>query len=429
MNKTLRALQQRRAKAVQTARAMLDLAANEDRDLDETENAQYESIRSQIATLNTQIIREEDLLETERNASALIVDDGPIHVEENALQDPRRGFHSLGEFARAVQAACVQGGRIDERLAINAAAPPVYGNEGTGADGGYLVPPEYSQQIWTQTLDEDNLLQFTDGYTVTGNSMVFPKDETVPWGTDGVDAYWLGEAAVKPPTKPKFGTTTLRLKKLAALVPLTDELIADASALSQYLSRKIADKIRWKTNEAIVFGPGGAQPLGALVSAAAIVVPKEGSQTTGTLDTKNLVKMVSRLPSQGSFGRAVWLINNEVLPALLTLTLGNYPIFIPPGGGRESPFGSILGRPAIISQHANAFSSQGDVILLDLSYYRVITKASGIETATSIHLYFDADVTAFRAVFRIDGEPIIAAPIPPAKGTTTLSPFIQLGAR
>jgi hypothetical protein len=108
--------------------------------------------------------------------------------------------------------------------------------------------------------------------------------------------------------------------------------------------------------------------------------------------------MIARLPP-GSFTNAVWIVNNDVLPALFTLTLGNYPIYLPVGqsvGGIQlSPYGTLLGRPVFVSQHANTFSSQGDVLLVDLSYYQTITKAGGMQTATSMHLYFDADLTAF----------------------------------
>jgi HK97 family phage major capsid protein len=142
--------------------------------------------------------------------------------------------------------------------------------------------------------------------------------------------------------------------------------------------------------------------------------------------------MFSRLPP-GSFNKAIWLINNNVIPALGTLTLGNYPIFLPavaPGGTiQQAPVWTLLGRPVIISQHAKSFTSQGDVLLLDLSYYQAITKAEGVQTATSMHLYFDADAMAFRTTFRMDGQPKIAAPISPANGSTTLSPFVQLAAR
>ena len=52
-----------------------------------------------------------------------------------------------------------------------------------------------------------------------------------------------------------------------------------------------------------------------------------------------------------------------------------------------------------------------------------------MQTATSMHLYFDADLTAFRTTVRMDGQSKIAAAIAPAKGTNSLSPYIQLGAR
>ncbi|MDI9234643.1 hypothetical protein [Limnohabitans lacus] len=62
-----------------------------------------------------------------------------------------------------------------------------------------------------------------------------------------------------------------------------------------------------------------------------------------------------------------------------------YPIYLPtgmnPGGIQVSPYGMLLGRPVFVSQHANTFSSAGDVLLADLSYYQTITKAGGMQTA------------------------------------------------
>jgi HK97 family phage major capsid protein len=355
-----------------------------------------------------------------------------ISVSENIEHDPKRGFRSLGEFARSVHMATVTPMRADERLrygGIGAVAPATYGGEGSGPDGGFLIPPEFSRDIFTLSLGEDALLPYTDDYDIEGNSMVFPKDETTPWGTDGIRAYWQAEANTGTATKPKLSATTQFLHKMMALVPLTDELIADGPALGQYLNRKIGDSIRWKTNDSLLFGAGNGMPIGALQGNAAIVVAKDSGQATQTLTISNLSKMIARLPP-GSFGRAIWLVNNDVLPALFTLTLGNYPIYLPiSAGAQESPYGMLLGRPVFVSQHAKSFSSQGDVILLDLSYYRTIKKASGIETATSMHLYFDADAMAFRTVFRLDGQPTIVNPIKPANGTNNLSPFIQLAAR
>jgi HK97 family phage major capsid protein len=353
-------------------------------------------------------------------------------VTENLEQDPKRGFGSFGEFASAVVRAGRDGSRPDGRLLIGAAAPGTTANEAAGADGGFLIPPQYSQDLYILSLQEGSLMPLTDNTEVTSNSMVFPKTEQTPWGTNGIRAYWQGEAASAIASKPVLGLATLRLKKLMALVPTTDELLDDANALTTYLPEKVALSIRWKTNESILFGAGNGVPIGAISSGATVTVAKETGQATQTLLPQNLAKMISRLPT-GSFANAVWIVNNDVLPALFTLTLGNYPIYIPTGlpvGGLQvSPYGTLLGRPVFVSQHANTFSAQGDILLVDLKYYQTITKAGGLQTATSMHLYFDADLTAFRTTFRMDGQSKLNSPITPAKGSATMSPFIQLGAR
>jgi HK97 family phage major capsid protein len=423
MSKNLRELQARKAATVDAMKAL-----NEKSEFTAEDQTKFDAHAADLKNISAAMDRESLL-------AANVVDlprasaSATVTVSDNRAADPKLGFQSFGEFAQTVRNAGLTGNRPDERLLIGAAAPGTYGNENAGADGGFLVPPEFSQSIFTHSLQEDSFLGLTDNTEVGGNSMVFPKDETTPWGTDGIRAYWQAEASVATATKPKISTSTLRLQKLMALVPLTDELLSDANALQSYLPGKVADSIRWKTNEAILFGTGDGQPLGALSGSAAITVAKETGQATATLQAINLANMIARLPA-GSFQRAVWVINNDVLPSLFTLTLGNYPIYIPASEGMKgNPYGMLLGRPIIVSQHANTFSSQGDVQLHDLGYYRTITKAGGMQTATSMHLYFDADATAFRTTFRLDGAPKIAAPIQPAKGSKTLSPFVQLAAR
>lgn len=437
MNKTIRTLLARKAEHVAAMRAITEAAAAATRDLTPEEDAQFKALSAKVQGVNAAIVREEEIERESQSLGAMEVPDairvtgGAPRIEE----DPRRGFRSLGEFCRSVRA---EGTNFtnprDERLRIGAAAPTTFGSEGSGVDGGFAVPPQFSSDIWTLGLTEDALLPYTDDYTVEGNSMVFPKDETTPWGTDGVRAYWQAEATAATQTKPKLGTATLRLLKLMALVPLTDELLADTNALGQYLPAKIGASVRWKSNEAILNGLGNGTPMGALAGTAALTVSKDSGQSTGTISTTNLTNMVARLPP-GSYSRAIWLINNDVLGPLFGLTLGNYPVFLPIGNGvspiTQNPYavGLLLGRPVLVSQHANTFSSLGDVQLHDLSYYWTITKGSGLESATSMHLYFDADATAFRTIFRMDGQPKLLNQIAPAKGSNKMSPFLQLQAR
>ncbi|MDR8400106.1 phage major capsid protein [Paraburkholderia sp. USG1] len=431
MSKQLRELQARKAKHVTAMRAITDKAASEGRDLTDDEVASFDAERTGLERTAAAISREEALIEAERSAGVVIPEGAHITVSENIENDTRRGFQSFGEFAMAVRAGSQRNGSIDQRLVIGAAAPGAgtYANEAAGTDGGFLIPPAFSSDIFTLSLEDDALLPMTDNIEVGGNGMTFPKDETTPWGTDGVRAYWQAEASQANATKPKLGVSTLRLHKLMALTPVTDELLSDANALESYLPGLMARSIRWKTNEAILFGTGAGQPEGAFNGSAAVVQAKDAGQATKTVTLGNVSNMIARL-TPGSFPKSVWMITPDALPSLFGLTLGNYPIYLPISQGAQgSPYGTLMGRPIMVSQHAAAFSAQGDISLLDLSYYRTITKAGGVQTATSMHLYFDADATAFRAIFRVDGQPKIVNPIAQAKGANTLSPFIQLGAR
>lgn len=429
-------MKQKKAAAVAAAKGLNELAAKEGRVFTAEEQTQFDAHMQEASDWQAQIERAEQLEAADRGLE--VPNDARIEVgADRSTLDPKGGFKSAGEFFKAVRGAALSqqtGHAIDRRLQIGAAAPGAgtYMNEGNGADGGYAIPPEFSNSIWRASLDEGSLLPMTANTEVTGNSMVFPKDETTPWGGNGVQAYWRGEAAQVNASKPVLGTDMQRLKELMVLVPVTNELLEDAPALGSYLAPLASERIQWKANEAILFGPGGGQPYGALTSNSLVTVTKESGQASASIVQMNISKMRSRLKT-GELKNAIWIGNPDILPALESMTVGNIPIFLPPGTGlREGGYdGTLNGRPLILSEHANALGAQGDLSLVSLKGYRTITKAGGIETATSMHLYFDANATAFRFIFRMDGQPIMTAPITPPQGksTNTRSYFVTLGAR
>ncbi len=350
------------------------------------------------------------------------------------LQDPARGFAHFGEFAMAVRKArASEPASHDERLRIIAAAPTTFAQEDFGPDGGFAVPPIYASEIWTVANSQNALIPWTDSIAIGGNVMSLPKDESLPWGTDGVRAYWQAEGGAGTQTKPKLSNGLLRMNKLVALVPLSNELLDDAIALGSYLPKRCGMSIQWKTNDAILFGTGNGTPLGCFNGPAAIIQAKEAAQATATLDPNNFRGMVGRLPPM-SYARSIWIAGPDTLKPLLALNMGSFFFDdLDPGDaqppGLTGPLFKILGRPLFESQHTAALGAQGDICLLDLSYYWTITRIGDPVLASSIHLFFDADVTAFRVTFKLDGQPKIVSPMGQAHGAATLSPFIQLAAR
>jgi hypothetical protein len=63
-----------------------------------------------------------------------------------------------------------------------------------------------------------------------------------------------------------------------------------------------------------------------------------------------------------------------------------------------------------------------------MSQYMVATKG-GLRGAESIHVSFTTDQTAFRWIYRVDGQPTWKSALTPFKSSNTLSPFVTLAAR
>jgi hypothetical protein len=345
-----------------------------------------------------------DMKPTQRQASTGARVLGPVARHSSAY-----GFRDFGDFAAAVRMAATPGGETDGRLM--AAAASTYGNESSGTDGGFAIPPDFRAAIMEKAFGEMSLISRTDQVPVAGNSLTIPTSMTTPWGSDGITAYWTGEAAAITQSKPALQNVNVRLDKLSVLVPMTDE-----------------EKIDFKVSNAIAYGNGVGQPLGFMNSPVIISQAAEVSQVADTITAANCTKMASRLPVQSRVN-AVWLIHPDAEPQLPLMTIGDQPVYMPPGGLRDTPFGRLLGRPVIPHQVCQTVGDLGDIMLVDLSQYLTAVKAGGLRSQTSIHLWFDQGITAFRFDLRIAGQPWWSELTTANNGTFTQSPFVTLAAR
>lgn len=366
-----------------------------------------------------------------------------IYAEPVRIESRNAGFKTLGEFAFAVKKACSRSGSIDPKLELSEKlAATTWGNEGSGADGGFAVPPDFRTAVMEAVMGVDSLLSRCDQVTVAGNSFTAPVDMTTPWQTSGgIQAYWGAEAGTKTQSKPALQDRVTKLNKLYALVPMTDELLEDAPGMDAYLRRKAPEKIAFAANLSIVSGTGVGQPLGFLNSGATVSVAKESGQQADTLIATNVIKMYSAMyaPSRSN---AIWLINPDIEPKLMKLSIagtdetGNAVtgwgglVYTPANGLASAPFGTLFGRPVVPSQAMETLGDLGDIGFVDLSQYLLLLK-SGINPRVdvSMHLWFDQDLTAFRFVLRIGGMPWWDAPVSARDGSATYSPFVSLAER
>ena len=382
-------------------------------------NAEFEAKTTQLETLE-----KVEAMKAKVSASAgrKVAPKDPVRVEVGAgAKDRFGGFNSGGDFLNAVKRAA--SGEIDRRFQNVA-------YEKSGEDGGFLVPEEMSSVILKKLESNESLMASTTSFNVSGNTLTLPIDETQPWN-QGIQAYWMAEGAAFTESKNAFTEASWRLHKLGALVKATDELLDDAVALESYIKVAAPAAIMHKLNSAILSGNGAGKPQGIINSPFTVTVAKESGQTADTIVTRNIIKMYSRMIPSARAGGA-WYVNAGAESELLTLKddLGNF-IYLAPGSQmNQSPYGLLMGRPVYpLMSGIPALGDLGDILFANLSYDYMIKKASGVKSATSIHLNFDRETTAFRVSMRVDGKSPFAAPVTTEFGSYTMSAFVQLEAR
>lgn len=359
----------------------------------------------------------------------------------NGGEEKRHGFKNFTEFCHFAMRGSPGGqdanrGVVDKRLkwGVEKAGPDGM-SETVGADGGFLVPPEFASQIMQRVYDNDLLSRCT-GFTTGGNTLGIPAvDETSRADGSrfgGIQAYWDAEAQQATATKPRLSRVILTLSKLLALCYATDELLQDTgTALEQWLYNLFAQEITFKVGDAIVNGSGAGMPQGILNAPALITISKETGQAATTIVFENITNMWKRMwaPSRKS---AVWLVHQDTEAQLMSLSLGigtaGWPAYLPPGGLSDKPYGTIMGRPVLPVEFCATLGTAGDIILADLSQYLTLRKGE-VQQDSSIHLKFDFAETAFRTIFRMDGKVWWTAALTPKNGTNTMSPFIALATR
>jgi HK97 family phage major capsid protein len=355
-------------------------------------------------------------------------------VDSNRRDENPSGFDSFSDFAQSVYKAGPSGRNADHKLRTfeKAAGSPSLLETDSEA-GGYLIPEEFRTQLLTTAVEKTNILTRAMKIPMKTNSISIPFisgfDHSGGLLHGGVEFKWLDEVAGKTETRPKFGKINLKLKKCAGLCYASDEILEDSPiSMQPLLNSAFTDALAWSLDWVFINGTGAGQPLGVLNASCLVTIAKESGQAADTIVYENIVNMYSRLWRTDN---AIWLANKNTFPQLATMTLGtaNYPIYLPANSAAGRPFNTLMGLPLIFTEHCRTIGDVGDIILADWSQYLVGQKSTGLKFASSIHLKFDYDQTAFRFVYRVDGQPWWISALTPRYSSETLSPFVAIADR
>jgi len=414
----LRQLQQAKAAALDAAKAIQTAAG--DRLLSAEEKTAFDG------HLSTAEAREADIQSTLRLQAAERSTPG-IEVGQNLAE--KKPWENLTAQLKAVREAAVTHGRAtDPRLYAATGA-----NESVDAEGGFLIAPEYSTEIWQRIYDEGNVFKRCFGQPMSSNRLVLPAvDEDAR--TDGsrfggIQSFWEAEAGTFTGSKPKFRRMELIVHKLTALIYGTDELVEDAPAWTSYCNNVVPQELLFKLEDAIYNGPGAGMPLGFMNSAALITVTKYNSESGKIISANDVFNMWAQ--RWGS--DLVWFVNQDVESQLWNLTRGSGTavelLYTGPGErGNNNKYGVMFGCPVLPVEYAATLGTPGDIVLANMSQYCLASRGE-TRMDTSIHVAFLTGEQAFRWQVRHDGQPFWKKPLTPKNGSVTRSPFIALATR
>lgn len=452
MNKLL-TLRQRFSAAAELEKELVDKLIDEAREANEDEKKQLEAIEvTKRAT--TDSIKRLMKLDEELEAIGLAAGDEEgrsnggsstgstktkvIREEGEDENGKYRPFRNLGEQLLTVYRSVKNPHAIDKRLMeMDRRAVATNGmSEGVGADGGFLLQDDFSSELLKNSMESGLIAPRCRRFPTSPGStgIQFPvlqetsRVEGSRWG--GVQVYRVNEAGAATAKKAKFALERMGFEKLIGMFVATDELLADATFLGAWMGEAFKEEFACKIDTEIVRGTGAGQMKGILNAGCLVSVAKKSGQAAATIVGENVVAMFARLFAR-SQQNAVWLANQDCFPQIATLSINkgstDVPLYSPPNLIAGQFLGSILGRPVIYVEQCSTLGTAGDLILADLSRYMIIEKDP--QQASSIHVYFDTEQTAYRFSVRNNGQPMLKQAITPMNGSNTLTDFVVLDVR
>ncbi len=188
---------------------------------------------------------------------------------------------------------------------------------GTGAAGGYLVPPAFRDKLLEVMKYFGPMLDVAEViYTDTG--------ATLPWTTNddtGNMGAILGENTAITEQDLTFGTASLGAYTYTSkLVRVSWQMMQDVPTFDGFLARKLGERLGRVYNNHATVGTGSAQPLG-LVTGGTVGATGTGSlASTGGISYDNLVDVMESIdPAYGNAGDMSWMGHQGIRKALRKL--------------------------------------------------------------------------------------------------------------
>lgn len=382
---TLSELIAKRANAWDTAKKFLDERTDKDTGMMSAEDAQtYDRMEKDITDLTASIERRQ---RAEAFDKAL---DNPVNSPITSIpgRDPekkedRSGQQYKNAFGRYLRNAQV-GYDVNNVLSV-----------GTDSDGGYTVPDEFEHTL-VEALADENVFR-----TMATSIKTASGDRKIPIVATTGTASWVDENAAIPESGTTFEQKTLSAYKLATMVKISEELLADSAFnLEDYMAREFARRFAVAEEAAFCTGNGTGKPTGVFDStkgaSAGITAAK-----TDTFTADELIDLFYSLRAPYR-SKAMWFMNDTTVKIVRKLKDSNGQYIWQPALTAGVP-DMILGRPYKTSVAAPEATTGNTAVLFgDFKYYWIADRKS--RTIRRLNeLYAVNGQVAFLGTERLDG--------------------------
>jgi HK97 family phage major capsid protein len=413
----VRRLNEKRLRAWEHGKALLDRALAENRALSLEESAQYDRINDDISDLDRKretllssdgARRERDLVDEElrrvlgpgqyddaRTREKQIVADFVSGRTPKINIDLRRASYASGLYR--------DGARGDEfRTGI-------FGD--TGASGGGLTIPSLVSQDIMQVMQSANIMRSTR-MTILDTPSGAPI--AIPVGSQGIGTQIANQDTTFTGTDPTMAAKFLHAFPAGELVAISNDIITDAGVdVLGWVSQAIAVAVAKLEEQWWVVGTGSGQPQGVMTAGgvgSAGTVATGGSLLLGPAGAV-VEKLIDVQYGVNSRYRAngEWLVNDATAATMRKLRSD--------GGGTIGPFlwspsptvgllngspDALLGRPVWVSSNVAAMGSDAKVMAYgDMSYF-VAREVGGLQLETSQDVFFAKNQLGVRGYTRTD---------------------------
>jgi HK97 family phage major capsid protein len=204
--------------------------------------------------------------------------------------------------------------------------------------GAYLIPEELRSEILRIAQNQYGLARRDMRYlpfSGPGNERKIPALAT------SVSVSWTGEGQAKRSTQPTFDVVTQTLKKLAAIVPMTEEIIEDSTInLTALVAELFAEAVA--KEEDLQFFAGTGAPWTGILNNGLVNVVNTATDDPADITADDLLALVDATPTSVIDG-AKFYMNRTVYSKIRTLRegvgTGTYIVQPPTAGGPASMWG------------------------------------------------------------------------------------------